>query len=101
MTTTDPRLAETALYASGSTMCGELTPRAAFQEAIHGRASILDLRSGSERAAEGDLPAYLSSGGAAGHQRLIALTGGDGLNLGLPAIVGGFAAWRAAGMPVR
>ena len=92
-------LAETLLFAGGKA-CGELTARAAFQEALHGRASILDLRSGSERAVEGELPAYLSSGGAEGHRRLIALVGHDGLSLGLPAISGGFAAWRQAGMPV-
>lgn len=100
MRTTDPALAETTLYAGGSAMCGELTARAAFQEALHGRASILDLRSGSERAREGDLPAYLSSGAGDGHRRLIALVGADGLSLGLPAIAGGIAAWRAAGMPL-
>ncbi|MFN8045886.1 MAG: hypothetical protein U0Q08_07520 [Dermatophilaceae bacterium] len=31
---------------------------------------------------------------------LIALVGADGLTLGLPAIAGGIAAWRAAGMPL-
>ena len=96
----DLALAETALFAEGSTACPELTARAAFQEALHGRASILDLRTGSERAREGELPAYLSTGGVEGHRRLIALAGRDGLDLGLPQIVGGFAGWRAAGMPV-
>lgn len=76
------------------------SPRAAFQAALHGRASILDLRSGVERARDGDLPAYLSVGGDHGHHEVIALAGHDGLALGLPTIVGGFAGWRAAGMPV-
>jgi hypothetical protein len=31
---------------------------------------------------------------------VIALTGDDRLALGLPAIVGGFAGWVAAGLPV-
>lgn len=100
MSTTDTALDETTLFSTGSAMCAELTARAAFQEALHGRASILDLRTGSERAREGELPAYLSSGAADGHRRLIALVGADGLTLGLPAIVGGIAAWRAAGMPL-
>jgi rhodanese-related sulfurtransferase len=98
--TSDSAFAETTLFALGAAECSPLTARAAFQEALHGRASILDLRTGSERAAEGELPAYLSSGGVEGHRRLIALTGRDDLDLGLPRIVGGFAGWRAAGMPV-
>jgi len=92
-------LAETAIFSGGGD-CASLTARVAFQEALHGRASILDLRSGSERAVEGELPAYLSTGGAEGHRRLIALVGSDGFTMGLPAISGGFAAWRHAGMPV-
>lgn len=100
MTTIDIRLAETTLFAGGSSTCSALTARAAFQEALHGRASILDLRTGSERAREGELPAYLSSGAEDGHRRLIALVGADGLTLDLPTIDGGFAAWRDAGMPV-
>jgi hypothetical protein len=97
---TQPGFEETALFASASPAPSAITPRAAFQAALHGRASILDLRSGSERALQGELPAYLSSGGAEGHRRVIALTGDDRLALGLPAIVGGFAGWVAAGLPV-
>lgn len=93
-------MAEDQLFSNRPDDCPTLSPRAAFQAAAHGRASILDLRSGSERTREGELPAYLSAGDAQGHRRLIALVGADGLTLGLPAITGGFAAWRAAGMPV-
>lgn len=99
MSDSAPVVTETALF-SGGVGSGRLTARVAFQAALHGRASILDLRRGRERAAQGELPAYLSSGGVEGHRRLIALVGDDGLNLGLPEISGGFAAWRQAGMPV-
>ena len=75
MTPIDIRLAETTLFAGGSSTCSALTARAAFQE-------------------------DLSSGAEGGHRRLIALVGADGLTLDLPAIDGGFAAWRDAGMPV-
>jgi rhodanese-related sulfurtransferase len=104
MSVTNPQLAETAVFAAGSGRCDIQTqapsPRAAFQAALHGRASILDLRTGAERAREGELPAYLSAGGDDGHREVIALAGDDGLTLGLPAIVGGFTGWLTAGMPV-
>lgn len=104
MQSTDPRYAETALFsgsrASDQLSALRLTPRAAFQAALHGRASILDLRTGDERRREGELPAYLSDGAGEGHQEVIALVGGDGLTLGLPTIDGGFAGWASAGMPV-
>lgn len=94
-------LVETTLFvASPGDTCHELTPRAAFQSALHGRASILDLRTGAERARDGDLPAYLSLGGRDGHREVIAMVGDDGLTLGLPVISGGFAGWLSSGMPV-
>ncbi len=89
---------EADLFAHGGGTV-ELSPRAAFQAALHGRVSILDLRTRDERSREGDLPAYLSRGTSTGHREVVALVGGDGLTLGLPVIDGGFAAWRAAGMP--
>ena len=103
MATLDPLLAETRIFAAATPDSGssrQLSPRAAFQAAIYGRASILDLRTGTERRREGELPAYLSVGSGEGHRAVIALAGQDGLTLGLPAIVGGFAGWRSAGMPV-
>lgn len=85
---------------TGQSPAPALSPRAAFQAALHGRAAILDLRTGSERATEGNLPAYLSGGGGGSEGEVVALVGRDGFTLGLPAIDGGFAAWRACGMPV-
>lgn len=77
-----------------------LSPRAAFQAALHGRLSILDLRTSRERAREGEVPGYLSQPRTDHHCPVVALAGADGATLGLPAIDGGFRAWRAAGMPV-
>lgn len=98
-----------------------LSARAAFQELLSLDAVLVDLRTAAQRAAQGEvapgLPvvlglAELLGGRAPSYDRLIVLCA-DGRSsvaaaealrrLGVPGatdVVGGFAAWRAAGMPV-
>ena len=100
MTTIDIRLAETTLFAGGSSTCSALTARAAFRRPFTGEHPSSTCAAGASGPARASSPAYLSSGAEGGHRRLIALVGADGLTLDPPAIDGGFAAWRDAGMPV-
>jgi rhodanese-related sulfurtransferase len=78
-----------------------LSPRAAFQSALHGRARLVDLRPAAARERDGELPAYLLSPRPAlgDDAAVIALDENGDLSHGTPHVAGGFRAWRAAGMP--
>ncbi|WP_226343867.1 rhodanese-like domain-containing protein [Agilicoccus flavus] len=100
---------------------GAVSPRAAYQDALAGRAVLLDVRSDAERATEGALhpalPVRVATTGAeladlAGAARVHLVGSADGgpepatfagFDPGHPRVTvvrGGFAAWRAAGLPV-
>jgi rhodanese-related sulfurtransferase len=108
---------QTTLFTSSRRHHGvALSPRAAFQAALHGRALLVDLRSADARQRDGELPAYLLAGDSereggrpayrlssrpapAGTPAVIALDEHGDLPHGTPHVAGGFRAWRAAGMP--
>lgn len=93
-----------------------LSPRAAFQEVLWQRAALLDIREAALRTTEGELApslAQLSLDRTVPDQRVIVLCQ-DGSHSPVIAaslarrgfrqvadVVGGFAAWRSLGLPVR
>lgn len=98
---------------------GSVSARAAYQAALYDRAVLVDLRSARRRAHDGELPAGLSVAvvdrlelGVWLRESLTArvlLLDDDGDRAGrlaasagprLAAVAGGFAGWRAAGLPV-
>ena len=116
----------TSLFA-GTTLkgAGTTSARAAYQDALYGRAVIVDLRPTPARLADGDLgvdtvlldPAHpaqgLSQVRRMAEDSAVVLVSTDGVlarriadhlhSAGLPwvdAVDGGFAAWRAAGLPI-
>lgn len=95
-----------------------LSPRAAYQDALYGRAVVVDLRSARLRARDGDLPDEISSAvvdrlelGLWLRESLasrVLLLDADGARAGrlargseprVTSVDGGFAAWVAAGLP--
>lgn len=105
---------------------GRISPRAAFQQLVHDRVLLIDLRETAERRAQGEVSAALHprhvpatelAGWLADHQGeldTVVLLSGHGVRsaavqrwlarrLPEPAVLdlaGGFEAWQAAGMPV-
>jgi hypothetical protein len=94
-----------------------LSPRAAYQEALYGRAVVVDLRSARRRARDGDLPAEITSAvvdrlelGRWLRESLasrVLLLDDDGARAGglaggsdprVTSVDGGFAGWVAAGL---
>ena len=91
-----------------------LSPRAAFQELLFERALLVDLRPGAQRATEGEIAPTLRRGPIVTPGRRVILLCQDGqassraadalVRLGLrhtTDVVGGFAAWRSLGLPVK
>lgn len=91
-----------------------LSPRAAFQELLFERALLVDLRPRAQRATEGEIAPTLRRGPIVTPGRRLILLCQDGqassraadalVRLGLhhtTDVVGGFAAWRSLGLPVR
>ena len=95
-----------------------LSPRAAYQAALYGRAVVVDLRSAGRRERDGDLPDEITTAvvdrlelGRWLHESLasrVLLLDHDGARAGrlargsdprVASVEGGFAAWVAAGLP--
>lgn len=91
-----------------------LSPRAAFQELLFERAFLVDIRPADQRTAEGEIAPGLHTAPIATPGLRIILLCQDGyassvaaeslLRLGASNasdVIGGFAAWRALGLPIR
>ena len=91
-----------------------LSPRAAFQELLFERALLVDIRPRDQRAIEGEIAPALHRGPIVASGRRLILLCQDGrvssraadslVGLGVhhtTDVVGGFAAWRSLGLPVR
>lgn len=91
-----------------------LSPRAAFQELLFERAILVDIRPAEQRAVEGEIGPGLHTAPTATPGIRIILLCQDGHASSLAAesllrlgasnasdVIGGFAAWRALGLPVR
>lgn len=109
---TDDDLWQTLLFLPSPTprRVGHVSARLAYQQALYGRAVVLDLRDDATRAREGVIGADLP---VVRHLADAVATGLDLLVIGAasaPLVVadtrrsavvdGGMAAWRAAGLPV-
>lgn len=116
----------TALFsdAGGEVCTTETSATAAYQDALYERSAIIDLRTARSRAEQGSIASglarHVNSSSPAGYAQLLTLAAttplvliGDcpgiaarlaahltGLGLAEASVLrGGFAAWRAAGMP--
>lgn len=115
---------QTQLFASSRTVCravgdsSRLSPRAAYQELLYGRATLLDIRPAPERAARGEIhpelrPVTAANDGlpAPADGRVIVLCAEGHASLtvvetmrrqghaAVTDVEGGFRAWRELGLP--
>jgi rhodanese-related sulfurtransferase len=118
---TDSQLVTRLFSHGGAELCSErISPRAAYQEALYGRSLLLDIRTGGTRAREGAICGSLSpvtiDGTFPAHHlagERIVLLAGDVVTAtavrelltragaaSVAVIVGGYAGWAAAGLPI-